>query len=1621
MNFVHLHNHTHYSLLDGLTKIDELVEAAKEDGAPAVAITDHGVMYGVIEFYQKCLKEKIKPIIGVETYLTPNSRHDKNSKEDKLNYHLLLLAKNNQGYKNLIQLITISHLEGFYYKPRIDWEVLEKYHEGLIASTACLGGEIPQLIIAGKEDRAKQRIKEYNQLFGQDNFYLEIMPHPNLEHQEEVNTKLIEYSRELGVPLVATADLHYLRKEDAEVQDILLCLQNKKKKEDSDRMCMLEDDFSMKSSREMKEYFREVPEAIENTLKIAEKCDVEIELGKIQLPYFRVPENYDDNSYLRELCLKGLKEKYNLNYEDLTEEARERLDFELSVIEKMGWPSYFLIVADFVTWAKKQGIVVGPGRGSAAGSFVSYLLGITNLDPLKYDLLFERFLNPERVSMPDIDLDFADTRRDEVIRYVEEKYGKDNVSQIITFGTMAARAAFRDVGRVLGYSYDYCDKIAKMIPMFSKIKDALENVEELREIYQKDEYARKALDYSRKIEGVARHASTHACGVLITKDPLINYTPLQYASSSDRSIVSQYSLHPVEDLGLLKMDFLGLKNLTIIELAINVIKNTQGDEIIIDNIPLEDEGAYKLFQDGETTGVFQFESSGMKRYLRELKPTQFEDIIAMVALYRPGPMEWIPDYIKGKHGKKQISYLHPDLKPILDKTYGVAIYQEQVMQIARTLAGFSMGEADILRKAMGKKIPELLAKQKENFITGCVKNGINKDLAEKIFSFIEPFAGYGFNRCLTADTEVYRAQDGKKYQLGELYQLNQNGKKLPRIYSLDKDSKLRQGKIKAVYNNGTKDIYKLKTRLGKSIKATSNHPFKTLGGWKNLENLKKGDRIGMSRRAPLSGKKYPLEDYKIIVLGYLIAEGNLCHPHSFYFYSTGKDELEDYKRNLEKFTNTKATTNNSKAAVSVYAGRINLKQKSAAVEWIKSLGLFGLKATTKKLPEFAFQLDKKQTALLLSKIFQGDGCINLKRKYPQIFYSTSSLLLAKQLQHLFLKLGIITTIHKKSFKYREGYKKGYTLTLNRHNNIKNFYNNCGAYLVGEKKKVLKDIVNKHVVLNGSIKDWSARGSKDILPGEIREKIREKIEKAGFSLKEFAVKHGIAERLLHRDKRKSGYLRETIAYLAEKLKDKELKEIAQSDIYWDEIISIKKVGRERTYDLTIEDKHNFVANDFIVHNSHAACYALIGYQTAYLKAHWPAEFMAALLTCDQQNIDRVAIEIEECRNMGIEVLPPDVNESIASFTVTQSSTPNQPGIIRFGLNAIKNVGEHIVEVIIQERKENGHFKDIFEFLERITDKDLNKKSLESLIKSGCFDELEDRGRLLSNLEALLNFNKQISKIRDSKQSSLFGGSLGENYATRPSLSETSPLEQQEKLNWEKELLGLYITAHPFNDFKKHIKEATVPLGDLSGYLGEEEVTIAGIVTSIKKIITRNSKSMLFTKIEDESEKTEILVFPNLLKETEEVWEEGKAVICKGKISDKDNEIKVLADVAHSLDLEDIPGSLNRFRTKVQEAPARNNFRGNGNGYNGGKTANRSHNFTPPKAPEPLKLIFQKEPEESALAQIKEILLNNPGESKVYFKINYNGEAKYIESGFRVKNTKDLIEKIRNEFPGLVEIA
>jgi len=1132
--FIHLHTHSHYSLLDGLATHDKLIAEAKRQGATALALTDHGTMYGAIEFYQKCKKAKIKPILGVEAYIAPDNISDRNPKEKP--YHLILLAENNTGYKNLLKLVTIAHLEGFYYKPRIDWATLKKYSSGLIASTACLAGPLARHIKASQDTKVKENIHILLDIFGQDNLFLE-MQHQNNDEQKIVNAAYQKLSREYNIPLIITNDVHYVAAEDAEAQDVMLCIQTKQKQNDEGRMSYLGEDFSMIDEKKVLELFgSEAQEAIDNTAKIAERCNVDIELGVIQLPEYELPKNTSADDALYQLCIDGIENRYGYQKKDIPESIQKRLDYEISIIEKTGYAAYFLIVQDFVNWAKGNGIIVGPGRGSAAGSLVSYLINITNIDPLKYDLIFERFLNPERVSMPDIDLDFADTRRDEVIKYVEDKYGKDHVSQIITFGTMAARAAVRDVGRVLGYSYGYCDQVAKMIPMFTSLRDALDNVEELKKIYEEDVEAQRLLDMAQKLEGLARHSSTHACAVLITKEPLTSYTPLQYASGDDKTIISQYSMHPVEDLGLLKMDFLGLKNLTILEHTIDIVEATKNIKIDLDNLPLDDRKTFDLFQAGETTGVFQLESGGMKRYLKQLKPTELEDIIAMVSLYRPGPMEFIPDFIAGKHGRKKVSYLHPKLEPILKNTYGIAIYQEQIMRIANDLAGFSYGQADVLRKAVGKKIKKLLDEQEEKLVAGMIDNGIDKKTANKIWEFIVPFARYGFNR-----------------------------------------------------------------------------------------------------------------------------------------------------------------------------------------------------------------------------------------------------------------------------------------------------------------------------------------------------------------------------------------------------------------------------------------------------SHAACYAMIAYQTAYLKANFPEAFMASLLTSDQDNIDRVTIEIKECHKMGIEVMPPDVNESFSDFSVVEAKDKNEMGQIRFGLKAIKNVGHNIAKIIIKERKAKGPYKSVEDLLVRIKDKDLNKKSLESLIKAGAFDSLISRGQALGNLNTLLEFNKKIQNEHKSGQNNLFADLPLANSTLSLKLDEFADVDIETKLSWEKELMGLYISDHPFKAYIKTLKNHVTALDDLKNKEGQN-VKVAGIVTNVHKITTHKGQAMLFVTIEDSNSSIEVIVFPKTLDSTFKLWQDENKILVEGKVSEKDGQAKVLVEKAELI-----------TKQTLDNLDAKN------------------------LATNKLWLILPHGFDKEKMAQLKEILDTSPGLSPVYLQIN-NGQVRKIKTNIKVLPNKKLKEKI-----------
>lgn len=1049
-----------------MAKIDDLVNRAKDLGMEALALTDHGNLYGAIEFYKKAKKAGIKPIIGCEFYTAFERMQDKRPGIDNKRYHLTVLARDDKGYRNLVKLVTVAHLEGFYYKPRIDRELLRTYGQGLVILSGCFASEISRAITNGKPEHAEKVAREYQDIVGRENFYIELGAHFNFPEQKSLNDGLTQLAAAIGAKRVATNDIHYVAADDTEAHEILMSVQTGNRFDDEDRLTMKGTNLSMRTADEMAELFPNDPDVIETAGEIAERCSVDLKLGQTLLPHFPVPEGHDTNSYLAELAVAGLERRYGSRHPG--KEIEDRLAYELETIQKTGFAGYFLIVQDFVNWAKQNGIVVGPGRGSAAGSLVSYLLNITNIDPIAYNLLFERFLNPERISMPDIDLDFTDVRRDEVLEYVAEKYGRDHVAQIITFGTMAARAAIRDTGRALGMPYSFCDRVAKLIPFNPTqgektgwLKKSLENVLELRELYRNDAEVKRLIDAAMKLEGVARHASTHACGVVMSPKPLVEYVPLQYAmrngdskeNGGHQAIVTQFEMKSVEEIGLLKMDFLGLRNLSIIETALKLIRERHAKEIDIDTIPLNDAHTFELFQRGETTGVFQFESSGMKRYLKELKPTHLEDLIAMVALYRPGPIELIPSYIARKHGREQINYLHPKLEPILQNTYGIGVYQEQMMQIARDCAGYTLPEADTLRKAIGKKIKSLLDEQGEKLTAGMLARGIEKETAQAIWDLFPPFARYGFNR-----------------------------------------------------------------------------------------------------------------------------------------------------------------------------------------------------------------------------------------------------------------------------------------------------------------------------------------------------------------------------------------------------------------------------------------------------SHAACYALIAYQTGYLKATYPTEFMAALFQAEGFEVERIAFLVEETRAMDIEVLPPDINESFETFTVVEEKK------IRFGLGAVKNVGQNVVHAIIEERIRGERFTSITNFIERVKHKDLNKKSLESLVKCGALDMVGERNQILGNIDMLLDYNRESQKTSHEGLVSLFAMSP-QAVTTSIRLKEFTTATKKERLAWEKELLGLYITEHPMSEYAHKLKvNHALPLKNLTPQLRDQRVSIGGVVNAIQKIVTKSGEPMLFVKLEDLTAKTEVLVFPKVLARNPALWQLDKILLVRGRLSDKDGVPKILCEEA-----------------------------------------------------------------------------------------------------------------------------
>ena len=1083
-DFVHLHNHTFHSVLDGLTKIHDLVDKVKELGMEAAAVTDHGTMSGILDYYKTAKKAGIKPIIGIETYVATRSRFDRDPGKDKQRFHLTVLAMNNTGFHNLMKLSTRANLEGMYYKPRIDHELLEELNEGLIVLSGCASGEIGVALKEDDYDRAREIAKWYKSIFG-DRYYLELQDHghpksnTHWDVQAKINEGLIKLSKELDIEMVVTCDGHYLTHEYQDAHEILLCVGTGSYLSDEKRMSLKDFELHLTDPRDIIDHWgEEFPEVIRNTKKIADRCDVEIELGRILIPKYPLPDGENEHSYLLRLTYQGLLQRYNgaskeeaekLDPDEiipkLSDEVRERAKMELGVMGNMGYEGYFLIVQDFINWGKSQGIVFGPGRGSAAGSIIAYALNITDLDPLKYGLLFERFLNPDRISMPDIDVDIQDTRRDEVIEYCAKKYGEDHVSNIATFGKMFGRMAVRDVARVLEVPYAESDRLAKLVPPPSQgrhipLSVSIKEDADLRNEYENNPTAKEVLDYAIQLEGTIRSHGVHACGVVIAPDTLVNYIPLEMAQKG--VVATQFPMGEVEELGLLKMDFLGLSNLTIINNAMRIIRKAYKKEINLSELPLDDKKTYELFQRGDTTGVFQLESAGMKRYLRGLKPTTFEDIIAMVALYRPGPMQFIDSFIRRKHGEEEITYLHSGMKNSLKNTYGILVYQEQFMQISKEWCGFTGGQADTLRKAVGKKKIDLMKKVKPEFVEGAVKvGGATKEIAETFWTQLEEFANYCFNK-----------------------------------------------------------------------------------------------------------------------------------------------------------------------------------------------------------------------------------------------------------------------------------------------------------------------------------------------------------------------------------------------------------------------------------------------------SHAACYGLIAYWTAYLKAHYPDAFMAALMTSDHDDTDRLAIEITECKHMGISVLSPDVNESFVEFAVV----PNE-NKIRFGMSAVKGVGVGAVEEVLRAR-EDGPFTSVEDFARRVSTSKFNRKAWESLIKSGAFDDMGDRSDLLFNLDSITSFASKLQKEAASGQTNLFGMLGGDDAASVQSTLhlQKAPVkhDDKERLMWERELLGLYISAHPLDRYETYLSEQTQPLTQLVPEYDSRMMTVGGIISTVRTIVTKSGSKMAFVGIEDKFGEGEIIVFPNLYEKVGAKLVQDAVIRVSGKNSARDrdgnlgNESKLIAD-------------------------------------------------------------------------------------------------------------------------------
>jgi DNA-directed DNA polymerase III PolC len=1422
---VHLHVHSEYSLLDGACNIDNLAERAAAFGQPALGLTDHGVMNGAVELYKACKKNGIKPIVGLEAYLCDDVTTEAVKFERN---HLTLLAHDDDGFRNLVKLTSAGFLQGYKRgKPNVDMSLLEKHSQGVIALTGCLASRFCRRLVEDNPGEARAHVDQLLGVFGPENVYFEVQKN-GIAEQDKANEGIVRIAREVGRPLVGTADVHYLRREDYDHHAALLCVQTKSTLQEP-KMSFDTNEFYLKDSAEMAASFAEWPEALSTSLEIAERCHVEIELGKQLIPRYPTPNGEDEVEYLRRLAMDGLRARYG---DPPPAAAVERLEMELDVIIKMGFAAYFLIVWDFVKFAKDNGIAVGPGRGSAAGSIVSYVLNITDVDPLAYNLLFERFLNAERVSMPDIDIDFSVKGRDRVIRYVSAKYGTESVAQIITFGRMFPRAATRDAARVLGYDYGAGDRLAKMIPdpimgRAPSFEECLKPGEELAKAYASDPQAKAIVDVARGLEGVVRNASIHAAAVVIADRPLTDIVPLQLAEDRGQvtedggrsyKTVTQYSMKPIEEIGLLKMDFLGLRNLDVIEAALAIIEQSAGVRPDMGALPLDDAKTYEMLQRGDSIGVFQFESEGMREALKKVRPTEFEDLVALNALYRPGAMRYIDTYARNKRTPDGVEYIDQRLRQITESTYSVILYQEQSMRIAKEIAGFSGPQADNLRKAIGKKDRAKMATMRDGFFSGARATGTAEKVIEELWAVNEAAADYSFNKCASRDTRVI-LPDGTRIRLSEAYR-----DQPAEIMSMWPDGEVRPHRVAKVVRTGRKPLVRVRCESGRQIKATLDHRLLTTEGYKEIREMRAGTEL--ITLPMISDKQREARRETMTRLA--------RSPERKLRDQAAAERMREYQaaRPLEE----KIAHMKRMHAEHPELTRAGVAAMHERVRWLMAND-----------PEWRAKHLQASIAATRAVYDTGPG-------YGRCSIASNGMWCAstpeRDMCEWLIAQGIEFEMHK-------------------------------------------------VLANGRICDFYFEGVYWEMDGMDR------------TPDFFAEKYGELPHVV--------VTPEDFKFVVEAHLQKAHAENG------DPIVAIEEYGDEMTYDIEMapDGPLNYIANGIVSHNSHAACYGLISYRTAWLKANYPAEYMAALISSVMSTKDKVPFFVSRCEEMGIEVLPPDVNDSGHDFVVTE-------GRIRFGLDAVKNVGAAAVDAISEAREEGGPFTSIWDFCERVDCRAVNKKAIESLVRCGAFDTLHP-GRRRGMLEILPQAQGAGQKAQQDAllgQGSIFdfgdepaaggGGATAFIAPTHPPVPAMED-DPKERNAMEKETLGLFLSSHPLKEVRPALRakvDCTLP--ELANKKDGDWVNVGGMIAESKKIRTKKGDMMMFATLDDLEAQVEVIVFNSALEAHGPKLDVDKMVILRARVDHKDQgETKLVVQDVEAF--EPTPEEIEEAREAAANAP------------------------------------------------------------------------------------------------------